>query len=73
MLTTLSASPAQSKRSCNFNSLESNSILHYIHRHNFPDAVPPAIQSCVGWKTATAGTAVMVSLPSWASCMPSAL
>lgn len=45
-------------------------VNHHIHRHIFPLAVPPAIQSLVGWNTATAGTAVRPSPPSWASCAP---
>lgn len=42
----------------------------YIHKHSFPDAVPAAIQSIVGWNLATAGTAVIPSPPSCANCCP---
>ncbi len=45
----------------------------YIHKHNLPLAVPAVTQSLVGWKTATAGTAVMPPPPSCANCLPSAL
>lgn len=45
----------------------------YIHKHSFPLAVPAVTQSLVGWKTATAGTAVMPLPPSCANCLPSAL
>lgn len=33
----------------------------HCHKHSFPLALPPATQSIVGWKCATAGTAVMPS------------
>lgn len=39
-------------------------LLHHIHKHTFPLPVPPTTQSLVGWKTETAGTAVMPSPPS---------
>lgn len=45
----------------------------HIHRHNFPLAVPAATQSLLGWKTATAGTAVIPPPPSCANCSPFAL
>jgi hypothetical protein len=45
----------------------------YIHRQSFPLAVPAATQSLLGWKTATAGTAVMPPPPSCANCSPFAL
>jgi hypothetical protein len=47
--------------------------LFYIHKHSFPLAVPAATQSSVGWNLATAGTAVMPSPPSCASCCPLAV
>jgi hypothetical protein len=47
--------------------------LYYIHKHSFPLAVPAATQSSVGWNLATAGTAVMPSPPSCASCCPLAV
>lgn len=42
----------------------------YIQRHTFPLAVPAPTQSIVGCIWATAGTAVMPSPSSWASCSP---
>ena len=50
-----------------------NTIFYilYIHKHNFPLAVPAAIQSFVWWNCATEGTAVIPSPPSWANCCPS--
>lgn len=44
----------------------------YIHNDSFPLAFPPATQSSEGWKCAAAGTAVIPSPPSCASCSPSA-
>jgi hypothetical protein len=46
---------------------------NYIQRHSLPLAVPAATQSSVGWNLATAGTAVMASPPSCASCCPLAV
>ena len=46
---------------------------NYIHKHSLPLAVPAATQSSVGWNLATAGTAVMPSPPSCASCWPLAV
>ena len=45
----------------------------HIHKHSFPLAVPAATHCSVGWNWATAGTAVMPSPPSCASCSPSAV
>lgn len=44
----------------------------HIHNDSFPLAFPPATQSSEGWKCAAAGTAVIPSPPSCASCSPSA-
>lgn len=48
-------------------------MVSYIHKQSFPLAVPPATQFLLRWKTATAGTAVMPSPPSWASWSPELL
>lgn len=42
----------------------------YIQRQSLPLAVPAAIQSWEGWNWATAGTALIPSPPSCASCSP---
>jgi hypothetical protein len=45
-------------------------VFLHCQRQSFPLAFPPATQSIVGWKCATAGTAVMPSPSSCASCTP---